>query len=279
MGLTSKKTHPGSWHNIRQLALFELQRLLLQRRGLLALLTFVLLWLLVLAYPIKSAAELMTDPNIRDLASAIDNKMLSQLFRWPVPELAVYWALSLYLFPMFCIMLAAGQFAADKQRGTLRFLTLHCSRSALFFGRFLGMMLIQLLLLILTVVATIVLAMIREPSLSGVAMTDAIWVTINLFVILLPYTALMSVLSLLATSNRQATIYAVLFFTVSAILLPLLDYALPLLGFLDYLVPGMQTDGLLAVSPKAALSSAPLPIIQCIAYLALGLQVIKRGDL
>jgi hypothetical protein len=279
MGLTSKKTHPGSWHNIRQLALFELQRLLLQRRGLLALLTFALLWLLFLAYPIKSAAELMTDPSMRDLAAAIDNKILAQLFSWPVAELAVYWAISLYLFPMFCIMLAAGQFAADKQRGTLRFLTLHCGREALFFGRFLGMMLIQLLLLILTVAATIALAMIREPSLSGVAITDAFWITLNLLIVLLPYTALMSVLSLVATSNRQATIYAVLFFTVSAILLPLLDYALPLLGFLNYLVPGMQTDGLLAISPKAALSSTPLPIIQSIAYLALGLQLIKRGDL
>ncbi|MDF0535469.1 ABC transporter permease subunit [Shewanella sp. A32] len=279
MARTSQHTHPGQWHNTRQLAVFELQRLLLQRRGLMALLTFALLWLLILAYPVKSAAQWITDPNIRNLAASIDSKILTQLFNWSVPELAVYWSASLYLFPMFCILLAAGQFAADRQRGTLRFLTLHCSREALFFGRFLGMMLIQLLLVLLTVVATIVLASLRDPTLAAHSMTDAFWVSVNLLIILLPYTALMSVLSLVATSNRQATIYAVLFFTVSAIVLPLLDYAMPALGFLQYLVPGMQTDGLVTASPMAASSSAPLPVIQCVAYLALGLLIIKRSDL
>ncbi|MFQ6371732.1 ABC transporter permease subunit [Shewanella sp. YIC-542] len=277
--MTAHITHPGLWANIRQLAFFELQRLLLQRRGLLALLTFALLWVLILAYPIRRAATLMTDPSIRDLAAALDNALLTQLFSWHVPELAVYWGASLFLFPLFCIMLAAGQFAADRQRGTLRFLTLHCSREALFFGRFLGMMLIQLLLLLLTIGATLLLALMREPALTGVSITDAWWIVLNLLIILLPYTALMSVLSLLASSNRQATIYAVLFFTVSAIVLPILDYTLPELGFLHYLVPGMQTDGLLTISPKLALASAPLPIIQSIAYLTLGLLLLKRGDL
>lgn len=280
MTTATHSTHPGGLKNALQLAGFELYKLIFHRRGTLAMIAFALVWLLILTYPVRGAASFLLNPDFKHFVTgAFGEGTLDQLFAWPVAEQAVYWVISLYLFPMFSILICGDQFASDKNRGTLRFLCLRSGRDALFFGRFLGMMLIQLLLVAITVIATVFLAMSRDMALVLPALTSGLMMTLNLVLILLPYTALMALFSLWASSARLASVFAVLFFAVMMIVMATINAQLPMLSFIGYLVPGAQIDAMLNAQPLTALSSAWLPLLQTIGLLAIGRTMMQRGDL
>ncbi|MFT5789577.1 MAG: ABC-type transport system involved in multi-copper enzyme maturation permease subunit, partial [Shewanella sp.] len=213
-----KSKHSSNLRNTLLLAQFEVKKMLFNPRGMIALAAFTLVWLLILLYPIRGASEFLITPHYKDLIEGIFGpQVVSELFKWSVAELAIYWIAALYLFPLFSIFIAADQFSSDKSRGTFRFLTLRTSRESILFGRFIGHMIIQTILVSLTVLATIALAVNRETALLIPAMTSGVMVIVNLVIVLLPYTALMAILSLYANSARQATIYAILIWAVMSI--------------------------------------------------------------
>jgi len=95
------------------------------KRGLLAVAAFTICWLLVLRYPIGQAVSIISSPEMAELAKQVFGAIgLSKLLDWPEAELAMYWLIALYSFPCFCLFICSDQIVGDKQRGTLRFLTL-----------------------------------------------------------------------------------------------------------------------------------------------------------
>ena len=107
------------------IARYELSRLFMTRGGLLSLLAFGMVWFLILRYPIYSASQFfMADAPGGVIASFLNSSALNNLLAWRVPEMAVFWVIALYLFPIFCVILTADQTASDRARGTLRLLHL-----------------------------------------------------------------------------------------------------------------------------------------------------------
>lgn len=270
-------------NNVRNtllLAQFEVKKMLFNPRGMIALAAFALVWLLILLYPIRGASEFLITPQYKDLIDGIFGpEVVSELFTWSVAELAIYWIVALYLFPMFSIFIAADQFSSDKSRGTFRFLTLRTSRESIFFGRFIGNMAIQAILVSLTVLATIVLAVSRETALLIPAITSGIIVTLNLVIVLLPYTALMAILSLYANSARQASIYAVLIWAVMSITIAIINNFLPIISELKWLLPGSQISLMINTQGLGSFAYAPVALLQTIVLLLLGRIYIKRSAL
>lgn len=271
----------GFARNTLILAKFELKKLLFNPKGLIALIAFSLVWLLILLYPIRSASDILLSPEFRQLiASVFGEASVDKLFQWQVAEMAIFWVAALYIFPLFSIFVSADQFASDKHRGTFRFLTLRTGRDSLFFGRFFGHMMIQSLLLVLTILASIVLAMTRESGLLMSALSSGLIIFINIFIILLPYTALMALLSLYASSARQATIYAILFWAVSAILIAVINTQLPAAGeLLGWVLPGAQLSMMINTEGVSSLMYAPIPLIQAAVLLFLGRSYMTRSSL
>ncbi|NRB23359.1 ABC transporter permease subunit [Shewanella sp.] len=271
----------GLVRNTLILAKFELKKLLFNPKGLIALIAFALVWMLILLYPIRGASDILLSPDFRQLIAGIfGESSVDKLFQWQVAEMAIFWVAALYLFPLFSIFVSADQFASDKSRGSFRFLILRTGRDSLFFGRFIGHMLIQSLLLMLTVAATILLALSRESSLLLPALSSGLVVFINIFIILLPYTALMALLSLYANSARQATIYAILLWAVSAIVIAIVNSQLPAVGeLLSWILPGAQLSMMINTQGISSLIYAPIPLIQAGVLLFLGRSYMQRSSL
>ncbi|WP_179079013.1 ABC transporter permease subunit [Shewanella sp. UCD-KL12] len=271
----------GFARNTLILAKFELKKLLFNPKGLIALIAFGLVWLLILLYPIRSASDILLSPEFRQLITSVfGESSVDKLFQWKVAEMAIFWVAALYIFPLFSIFVSADQFASDKQRGSFRFLTLRTGRDSLFFGRFIGHMLIQSLLLLLTVLATVLLALSRDGTLVLAALTSGFMVFINIFIILLPYTAIMALLSLYAGSARQATIYAILLWAASAIIIALINSQLPAVGsILSWFLPGAQLSMMINTQGISSLVYAPIPLIQAAVLLFLGRTYMTRSAL
>jgi len=266
--------------NTALIAQFEIKKMLFNPRGIIALAAFSLVWLLILLYPISGASEFLITPAYKEMIEGMFGpQLVSELFKWPVAELAIYWIIALYLFPLFSIFIAADQFSSDKSRGSFRFLTLRTSRDSIFFGRFIGYMAIQTLLLSLTVLATILLAVSRDSALLIPAIWSGFVVVLNLVIVLLPYTALMAILSLYANSARQATIYAILIWAGMAIFVAILNNYLPFINELKWILPGSQVALMINTQGLSSFAYAPIALLQTLALLLLGRLYMKRSAL
>ncbi|MGL4937979.1 ABC transporter permease subunit [Shewanella sp.] len=271
---------PSTFNNMLLIAGFECRKFLFNLRGMIALIAFALVWGILLLYPIQGASTLLMQPSIKDLIDGLlGNQALNLLFDWPVAEMAIFWCFALYLFPMFSILIAADQFASDKTRGTLRFYTLRTSKDSLLFGRFLGQLLIQSILILLTIIATIALALSRDASLLLPAISSGALVGVNVLIVILPFTAVMTLLSLYANTARQAMVLATILWTIVSIALLILGNESRLFVGLQWLLPGAQLSNMINTNGLNSLAYAPIPLLQTAIALFLGRIYFQRSQL
>lgn len=270
---------PSTFNNMFIIAVFELRKFLFNSRGIIALIAFALVWGILLFYPIQGASTMLMQPNIKSLiASLFGADTLNVLFEWPVAEMAVFWCFALYLFPMFNILIAADQFSSDKTRGTLRFFIIRTSRDSLLFGRFLGQILIQGLLILLTIIATIALVISRDSQLFLQAISSGALVGLNLMIVILPFTALMTLLSLYARTARQAMVLATILWTLVSLAILVLNQQSNLVAELQWLLPGAQLSNMINTNGLNSLAFAYIPLLQTVAALLLGRIYMQRSS-
>ena len=258
-------------NNLFIIARFELFRLFLTARGWVSLFAFALVWAILLRYVIYNASVHLIDENTARLIGGLTgNRGVQNLLAWPVAEIAVFWGIALYLFPLFSIVLTADQTASDRARGTLRLINLRATRDGIFFGRFTGQMIIQSLLIIITIVSVVALAIFRDPGLSLPSFSLSLLVIVNLLIVLLPYTALMALVSAMANSARMAIIYASILWLIIFILINWFSPRFPVIASIEWVLPGAQLADLLEKEGWDTLSTAYIPILQSIFLLLMG---------
>lgn len=259
---------------------FELQRLFMTPRGWFALAAFSTIWYFLLRYPIYQASLQLNQPEIQQMLSGMLGMVgMYNLLNWSLPELSVYWALTVMLMPLAVIVSAADQTCSDRSRGTLRFLTLRSSRDSIFFGRFFGQMLVQALLIGLSLLATLILAAWRLGELPPAALNASLVIWLNLLIVLMPFTALMALCSAVVKSSRLAISLAIVSMGVVAGLLGYLVWHFPdLLSVLEYL-PGAQLPMLLGAQGWDTLKYSGLPLMQTVVLLIAGRFVMQEKAL
>ncbi|NKF50537.1 ABC transporter permease subunit [Shewanella sp. WXL01] len=273
-------TAPSAMRQIGMISQFEVTKRFINPGGMIALLAYVLIWALILLYPVQSAADFLVNPMFKEFVIGLYGPgAFDTLFDAPVPEYAVLWCISLYLFPLFSLFICADQFCSDKQRGTFRFLTLRVSRSQLFFGRFIGQMAIQALLICVTLIATLLLVLIRDASLLLPSLSSALIILLNLIVVIMPYVALMAVFSLIAKTARQASIFAIVLWVIASMVISIINMQYPALEFLHWILPGSQISSMINSLGINALIYAPIPLIQTVCFLLLGHSIMNRSKI
>ena len=258
----------------------ELVRLFATRRGWLSVAAFVALWALALIYVVVPITRFLANSDESGMLEMVLGPLgLAALAGWPSPQLVVYWVIALYLLPPFAVLVAADQTASDLGRGTLRFHALRASRPAIYLGRFSGQCLVQLGLVLATLATVLVAIGVQTPDRLPDSLLAAPFVVLNLMVLLLPWVALMGVCSAVARSPRQATLFAVLAWIVVTLALSLARDAFGPLALFDHVMPGSEAGTLRGLADPATLALLPVPLIQTLVLLALGLFAFGRRDL
>jgi ABC-type transport system involved in multi-copper enzyme maturation permease subunit len=262
------------------IARFELVRNFLTRRGMLSIGVFVLAWYVMLRYPITAASDFLLKGDQQGFQGFLLQKLgLQEMVSWPVAELAVYWQLALYIFPLLALSVSADQTASDCSRGTMRYLTLHCSRSAVFLGRYVGQMCLFGVLLSVTLLSVVTLVYLRDENLLGSALHLVITVWAGVMLNIAPFVALMALFSAMVTTPKQATMLALLVLMLAYGLLRVLTPSIPQLQLLAYVIPGVQFSELRALALKDLFTLWLVPVCQAVGLLGLGLWVLKRKSL
>jgi len=262
------------------LAQDELLRLLSTKRGLIALFGFILIWLAILNFGILPAASLFVGASESGLLELVLSQFGSGKWDgWPSPELAVYWVTTLYLIPVFALISSADQTASDKSRGTLRYLLLRCSRLEIFIGRYLGQLVIMFLVVVVTLLSVLAIVAFYNPDNISAVLSKTPVVVVNLMLVLAPYVALMALVSVLARSARQATLYAIMLWVIVSLLVMYLRSKLGELPILDWILPGSQISQLLRLSDWDTMSFAIIPVVHTLVFLSIGAILMWRRDL
>lgn len=270
----------SSIRNLTIISQFELIRLFKTPRGLMSIAAFAIIWYFILRYPILTASQFIGIEGFRESVGEMFGQVgLRNLLDWPVAEFTVFWLFSLFLFPVFSLMVTADQTSSDRSRGTLRFLTLRTSRDSIFFGRFFGQMMIQTLLISGTVAATLAMAVYNKGENWAEGLNSAIIMGVNLIIVVAPFTAMMAMFSATVRSSRLAIIVSIICWGISLGLINYLSYKWPFLEPLIYIVPGQQLPDLIQSTGWATLSHATLPLIQTAAFLLIGRTVVARSSL
>lgn len=258
----------------------ELQSCFASKRGLFISIVFIAIWTLLLFYPIRFSAEAMHDPDTGSMMLSVLSMMgLDPLKDWLLAEFAIYWVVALFLFPASSLLMATDQMISERNRGGLRFLTLRCSRGQIFFGRSLGHLLIQSCFILITLVITFLLLLLNDPQqwLAGIQLIPILF--LNLIIVVCPFIALMSLLSVLMNSVRMASLMAVIVLLLGSLLINYAASYLPVLSVMNYWIPGAQVAQMAQSTPAIALLSLWNPAMQTLGFLIVGYGLFKRQSI
>lgn len=264
--------------NLLTISSLEIQRAISTRRGITVMVAFALIWSLILLYVVARAGAWLSGQG-QLFRAPVNIELVNSLLSWQVAEFSVFWVIALYLFPLFCLLLAADQTASDRARGTLRLLSLHTTRGTIFFGRFAGWVIVQALFLACLVAATFAIATLRDNSLVTPALETAAMVFVNLLFIIVVFTAAMALISLFTTSARQAIVWAIIAWIVVLITIYTLTRYYPPASNLKWMLPGSHIKSLLYYSNWQSMQLAIVPLAQSAVLLLTGYVVMKRRDL
>jgi hypothetical protein len=269
----------NNYKRIWILARFELTRLFLTKRGMIALAAFATVWFIILYYLVSSAVSIVSSEIFQDIVEQLFGVLgLANLLDWPESELAIYWLIAAYLFPSFALFSASDQTCSDRTRGTLRFISLRATRTEIIIGRFVGQVMIAEILISVTIVTTVLMASYRDFALLEQGIHQAIKLFIDLSIIVLPFIALMTLLNSFLRSSKMAIVVCTLIFGLGPFIVGLLSYKFPIAEKLNYIFPGGQISELLG-QPEMAIGHYSLPIIQSILFLIIASIIMKRTSL
>ncbi|WDE10580.1 hypothetical protein [Thalassomonas haliotis] len=268
-----------SFQRAWSLASFELIRLFFTKRGALALAAFVTVWSLILYYPVSSAAAMVSSETFKDMALQLFGTLgLSELLTWQAPELAIYWLVAAYSFPMFSLYAASDQTCADRTRGTLRFISLRASRTEILLGRFFGQVMILFLLMLFTLLAVIAMAVYRDSGVLVDTSMKGIGLLKELVIAVLPFIALMSFFNSFIRSSRLAIIACLLFFGLTPVFIAVIESQVSAFSVLNYVLPGMQLSDVIN-RQGAGIANYLIPLGQTFCYLLVGDLIMRRSSL
>ncbi len=265
MNSANTPVHSNMFSSMKIIIALELERTFTSRQGLVYLLAFAFFWYMLLKYAVFNETLMMMNQVMG--ADSIADKLFANYFK-----------VAMYFFPMLCLFVAANQTGSDRERGTLRFMTLYCSRDTIFFARFLSQVFIHYILISLSALSTLLYGL-YGGDFSFQALSHSLIASANLALIILPFIALMAVLSAAVKSPRQATFYAGLIWSIASGIISLISYYVPAADALNMLVPGMQFSQLTSLNGSAMFSLAYIPLVQCALLLILGREIMRRRSL
>lgn len=258
---------------------FELSRLFLTKRALMALSAFTVVWFILLYYLVGSAVTLVSSAGFKETVEQVFGiGGISELLTWSVPELAIYWLIAIILFPVFAITAASDQTCSDRARGTLRFILLRASRAEILFGRFLAQALMFLVLIALTIIATLVMASFRENVLIGQELSRALIIYIELSISVLPFIGLMALINNMVDSAKSSVVACCLYLTLGPLLLSVIEYILGMSLPLSFIFPGAQLSELIN-QENIIINRYILPLAQTAIYMLGAHYLMKKAAL
>lgn len=268
-----------SLFRVWQITQFELTRIFATKRGLLALTAFAMVWFMIFKYLIAEAVPFLSDPIFQDIARQLAGSIgFQELISWPEAEFAIYWVISLYCFPLFSLFVGSDQTVGDRQRGTLRFLSLRSTRNEILLGRYLGQLLIIAILITATVLATLIIMSYRDSSLLSSGLLLGLKLSLQLTLISMPFIALMSFLNIVTSSSRLSIVMAILLFTLGSAVIAYFAHYTPFIDVLFYAFPGEQiTD--VAGQKNTSIIDWLIPVVQSVGWLLISIVALRKRAL
>ena len=235
------------------------------RRGLIALLSFSLIWFLSLTGLVAAAKGAIVFEAIGFGA-------------WPTLPSFVYWCGGLIAFSLMPLILTADLFVSDGQRRTLRLYVLRRTRVEILLGRFIG----QVILLAIYAALGSICAwgyFLWENAVFPLGYRHLIGLcALHFWSMGLPVIGCVSFFSIGASSPRRAMMSVIALWSAVTLLRFNLFYDTPLFDAFAYVIPGHQLPLLFDKTATQTLPYLAIPLLQSIVFLGISIFRFRRRD-
>jgi hypothetical protein len=140
-------------------------------------------------------------------------------------------------------------------------------------------MLIQMVLILATTASALIAAVMHDDSVMAAGLVSSGIIVANLFMVLIPITAMMSLLSLTVKSTRQVTVLATLIWVLASAIIQGISHYFPFFEIFDLIIPGRQLSELANLPQTETFSLAYVPLLQGIILLFAGRLLMQRTSL
>jgi len=249
---------------------FEFNRFLFSKRGIIALICYLLIWSVVLVEIVSLSADVLRSSNFSEaMRQLLGEAGFAKIIEWSVPELVFYWVVAVFSFPLLAVFSSADQLCSDKARGTMRFLTLRATRTEILLGRFIGQISISASFILISIFAVLTLILYKgESSITASALLCGT-IFFHLLMMVVPIIAFMTLINTFSTSSKQTIVYFFLIIVLSYLIIGLTNeylfadahyaqLALPMVYWIDR-----------AQLSLSAFNMWGIPLIQTLAFLIL----------
>lgn len=216
--MTTKIVKNTTFVHIWILVLDELTQLFARKRALVSLFLYVVVVGFVV-YGISSVDESITSflknqnapkTNVKELVERLrefpQKKMIQTLLSWPM-TLPLFQFFAVVWISELIAVVSCDMISRDRERGTLRFLLLRTSRSALFIGKFLSHFFLYVVLHAISLAVLVGVTLFLSDSLTLKACLEPL---LSYSVSLVPLIALTLAITLFASSTSSSIIGALL---------------------------------------------------------------------
>jgi len=217
-----------NWRRTGILAAYDLRYSVLRLKGLVFLIPFTFFWYwLIKSLLDNSARHLVTTEGLAVTAMLFNPEIAQTLLILHPPSLSVFFIAVLSTAPFFVMLGANNQLAGDAGRQTFRYYLTRCTRSELFFGRFISSYLLVAAAIIIVAVITTLISLYHDDHGNPETIAYAMQVTFLTLAYILPFVAYMAMVSSFMGSALSTLLVAVAMYFILLILTTYINHYLP----------------------------------------------------
>jgi hypothetical protein len=256
---------------------FDFYHSLFRLKGLAFLIPFSLFWYSMLRLLNEGGSEFLSSIEGLMLISKLTSLEIAQeLLVLHPPILSMFLLTALTVTPMFVILGANNQLAADASSGSFRYLLSRCTRLEIFISRFLSAYFLIAMGIVFACLASTLISMDNDNRELNETITYALHSLSLVLLYTLPYVAFMSIISAFMSSALGTIIMGFCTYLMTFAFIIYMHNDIP---SIRYLLPNTFKNDLIAIASNDSVIAIPGIIAMTIIYLCIAWIIFRKRNI
>ena len=256
---------------------FDFYHSLFRLKGLAFLIPFTLFWYSMLRVLNEGGSDFLTSIEGLMLITKLTSLEVAQeLLVLHPPTLSMFLLTSLTVIPLFVILGANNQLAADASSGSFRYLLSRCTRLEIFISRFLSAYFMIAMGIGFACLASTLVSMDNDNRELSETITYALQSLSLVLLYTLPYVAFMSIISAFMSSALGTILMGFCTYLVTFLFIFYWNSDYP---SISYLLPNTFKDDLIAIASNDSVIAIPGILAMTTIYLSIAWLIFRKRNI
>ncbi len=256
---------------------FDFYHSLFRLKGLAFLIPFALFWYSMLRLLTEGGSDFLTSIKGLMLITKLTSlEVAQQLLVLHPPTLSMFLLTSLTVTPVFVILGANNQLAADASSGSFRYLLTRCTRLEIFISRYLSAYFMIAMGIVFACLASTLISMDNDNRELSETITYALQSLSLVLLYTLPYVAFMSIISAFMSSALGTILMGFCTYVMAFLFIVYWKSDYP---SISYLLPNTFKNDLIAIASNDSVIAIPGILAMTTIYLSIAWIIFRKRNI